>query len=63
MGFLKNVAYTLMSLIGICAVIAIGVFVSVSGAVLGTLVSGAAVVVLVASGIKEYFERPPDRDK
>ena len=60
MGVLKNIGYVILSILGLCLTAGVCVFISLFGAALGALATGAALVALVAMGIKEYFEKPPD---
>ncbi len=62
MGTLKNIGYVVLSIVGICAVVALSGLFAAIGALFSVICIGGGVVTLVAMAIKEYVETPKDRD-
>lgn len=57
MAVLKWIISVLLAIIGLCGVIGVGALLFFIGSVIGTIAIGAFVVLLIAVGIRELFDR------
>ena len=58
MEFLKWIGYIIVSTLGLCALALVVALLWFFGTIIGAVAIGALAVVIVAAGIKEYFESP-----
>ena len=62
MEFLKWIGCFIAAALGLCALALVIAFLWFFGTIIGAVVVGGIVIVLVASGLKEYFESDGSRD-
>ena len=56
MGFLKWVGYVFVSIVGLCATVAVYLVLAAIGATIGVVALGLVAVVFTAYLVKDYFE-------